>query len=116
MIRRPLKRAAALAAGSCLFWGGSSLVAAATAAGAPAAASSVSPTPLVLGATAVPSIGVDFGSGVIGAASSSNDLLAATAAPAESVATIPLPPSAYPGRVGLATAALSVWRYRRRRR
>ena len=35
---------------------------------------------------------------------------------ADGVAAIPLPPSAYPGMVGLATAALSVWRYRRRRR
>jgi hypothetical protein len=34
----------------------------------------------------------------------------------ESVAAIPLPPSAYPGMVGLATAALAGWRFRRRRR
>jgi hypothetical protein len=34
----------------------------------------------------------------------------------DGVAAIPLPPSAYPGMVGLATAAFSVWRYRRRRR
>src|SRR5688500_10974846 len=34
----------------------------------------------------------------------------------DGVAAIPLPPSAYPGMVGLATAAYAGWRYRRRRR
>ena len=41
---------------------------------------------------------------------------AVAAGASDGVAAIPLPPSAYPGMVGLATAALSVWRYRRRRR
>src|SRR2546428_760917 len=44
------------------------------------------------------------------------DTGAAVAAGAgDGVAAIPLPPSAYPGMAGLATAALSVSRYRRRR-
>ena len=119
MIRRPLKRAAALAAWSCLLLGGSSLLGAATAAASTAGAPSLSHTPLVIGTAAVPSLGVNFGSGEFSAASASTSVLSASTAAAsagESVATIPLPPSAYPGMVGLATAALSVWRYRRRRR
>jgi len=44
------------------------------------------------------------------------DAAPAAANAADGVAVIPLPPSTYPGIVGLATAALSVWTYRRRRR
>lgn len=100
MIRRPVARAVFLAACLCLLWGGSSLLrASATAGASPAGAQTV------LAATAAMP-GVDSASTVVAAS-------AATAA--ESAASIPLPPSAYPGMVGLATAALSVWRYRRRR-
>jgi hypothetical protein len=122
MIRRFLTRAGAIAACSCLLWGGNSLFGAANAAASPAG----TPAPLMIGAPApamVPSVGVEYGQGfgAIGPVAASTNVLAAGGSTvatntADGVATIPLPPSAYPGMVGLATAALSVWRYRRRRR
>jgi hypothetical protein len=132
MMRRSLMRAAAVAAGAFLLWGGSSLRAAEA---APAA--SLSPfaatdtVPLVGAATVGPTVGSTIGATInpalapamvnpaAGSLATSigvdtGEPLAANAT--DGVAAIPLPPSAYPGMVGLATAALSVWRYRRRRR
>jgi hypothetical protein len=120
-------RAAAVAAGAFLLWGGSSLRAAEA---APAASLSPFATadtvPLVGAATVGPSVGTTIGARVnpalppamvnpaagVSIGVDTGEPLAAS----DGVAAIPLPPSAYPGMVGLATAALSVWRYRRRRR
>ena len=99
MNRHPLKRAGAALACSCLLWGGS-VLRAATVASAPAGMPAIAP--VVLDSSR-------------GAGSDAVDATA-SATPGEGIAAIPLPPSAYPGMVGLATAALSVWRYRRRRR
>jgi hypothetical protein len=114
---RRVMRAAAVAAGLCLVFGAASVRAAPTEDGP-------------VGATAGSSVAADDDAGAVAGVplsiqvrlptSLSTDVFA-DAAPAatnaaEGVAVIPLPPSAYPGIVGLATAALSVWTYRRRRR
>jgi len=115
MMRGSLKRVAAVATGVFLLWGGSNVRAAEAAAAAlppfPAGEPAYMLDQATLGVTTyasgadrpAPLIGVDVGQTV---ATNATD----------GVATIPLPPSAYPGMVGLATAALSVWRYQRRRR
>jgi len=132
MMRRSLMRAAVVAAGAFLLWGGSSLRAAEAAPVASLSPFATADTvPLVGTATVGPSVGSTIGATVnptvapamvnpsagnltasIGV--DTGEPLAANAS--DGVAAIPLPPSAYPGMVGLATAALSVWRYRRRRR
>ena len=66
-------------------------------------------------------VGVNYGAATtVGTLPASPGVLisnqAADATNPDGVAAIPLPPSTYPGIVGLATAAFSVWRYRRRRR
>src|SRR5690242_4584033 len=107
-------------AGACLLWGGNLL--GQTVAPPPSDA----PTAAVTTAQAVPAIAgagssdatLNFapfdGSGGV----SSTGVIIPGAPPvnSDSVAAIPLPPSAYPGMVGLATAAYAGWRYRRRRR
>ena len=109
MIRRPLLSAGAVAA--CLFvsWGGSTLRA----------------TPVAAPANPAPYVEMEYGATALSSMHASPDLVAkagdaasvtAAATASDGIAAIPLPPSAYPGMVGLATAALSVWRYRRRRR
>ena len=122
MIRRPLTRAggAAVAACLCLLWGRSTLAGAPANAAPPAAAEA---PPAVIGAGETQSIGVQFGTAAVASVRPATSLVpdaAATTPPVtatgEGIAAIPLPPSAYPGMVGLATAAFSVWRYRRRRR
>jgi hypothetical protein len=119
MMRRPLTLAATVAAGLCLLFGGSAFGAAAATDSVVTTASG-EPLSIVIGTTAAPAFGVSYGSdpmGSIPSASALSDGSAVIAANAtDGVAAIPLPPSAYPGMVGLATAALSVWRYRRRRR
>ena len=112
MTRRRLTRAAAgaVAAALCLVWGETSLRAATPLA-----------TPLSQADLTLPSINFEVGSETVGTLPRSGDVLGSSAGviganATEGVAAIPLPPSAYPGMVGLATAALSVWRYRRRRR
>jgi len=137
MMRRSLMRAAVVAAGAFLLWGGSSLRAAEAApaaslspfaaadtvplVGAATVGSSVGSTTVgsTIGATvnpALPPAMVNPAAGSLGVSIGvdTGEPLAANAS--DGVAAIPLPPSAYPGMVGLATAALSVWRYRRRRR
>ena len=123
MMRRSLMRVAAVATGAFLMWGGSSLRAAQSASAALPLSSSAEAPPIVVGTTigsgTAPSIGVEYAANYAPGAvtpgrAPGGDTVTANAA--DGVATIPLPPSAYPGMVGLATAALSVWRYRRRRR
>lgn len=120
MTRRGVTRAAAVgvAAAVLLLSGGRSLTRAATPAeGAPlsAGAGAVSSVP------SLPSFGDDLAAATSVTLPGSSDVLSAApgsvaANATDGAAVIPLPPSAYPGMVGLATAALSVWRYRRRRR
>ena len=116
MMRRSLKRVAVAATGVFLLCGGSSLRAAeAASAGLPpfvAAEPSLIFDRATAGAVAEAAAGGAVSSPLIGI--ESGEAIAANAS--DGVAAIPLPPSAYPGMVGLATAALSVWRYRRRRR
>ena len=132
-------------AGASLVWGGSNLhgqSAAApegAAAGGPGAvapralapAATVAPTTPVVGGDAdrvllgmapglasglsvvvTPDLGVDLGVG----ATTGVMLPPPPGLDGHGVAAIPLPPSAYPGMIGLATAAFAGWRYRRRRR
>ena len=102
MSRRNLSAAATLVAGACLVWGGNSLH------GQTAPAAPVAPTGLSVGVVdALTLPGVESSAGVV---------TGTAGVPTEGVAAIPLPPSVYPGMVGLATAALAGWRYRRRRR
>jgi hypothetical protein len=127
MIRRPLTRAggAAVAACLCLLWGRSTLAGAPADAAPVAVAAAAEAPPAVIGAGEIQSIGVQFGTAAVASVRPATSLVrdAAATTPGtaasttgEGIATIPLPPSAYPGMVGLATAAFSVWRYRRRRR
>src|SRR5690349_16985891 len=127
MRRRWVQRVAGVATGALLLWGGTELRAAEVASAAaplPAVGSALSvapaasePPPIVvgtgIGTGITPPIGVEYGA-VTSAQALGGDSAAASSA--DGVAAIPLPPSTYPGMVGLATAALSVWRYRRRRR
>ena len=120
MMLRSFGRAAIVVAGVVLTWGGSRLAGAAFAAAPPAPLAVSEPPPILITTPNSPSLGVQFGQHSF-ASLPANDVLGGPAATvasnaAENVAAIPLPPSAYPGMVGLATAALSVWRYRRRRR
>ena len=103
MSRRNLSAAAVvMVAGACLVWGGNNLH------GQTAPAAPVAPAGLSVGvADALTLPGVESSAGVV---------MGAQAVPSDGVAAIPLPPSVYPGMVGLATAALAGWRYRRRRR
>ena len=86
-----------LAAGACLVWGGSNLHGQTT------------PLPPGVAADALTLPGVE-------STAAAGVVPGAPPVPTEGVAAIPLPPSAYPGMIGLATAAYAGWRYRRRRR
>jgi hypothetical protein len=113
MSRRNLS-AAVFAVGACLAWGGSNLHGQ-TAAPQAAVRGRVAP------AATVPAVGVSVGVAdpltLPGMESSAGvSVPGVPGVESESVAAIPLPPSVYPGMVGLATAALAGWRYRRRRR
>jgi hypothetical protein len=129
MMRRSVQRVAVAATGAFLLWGGTRLHAAEAASAAlpfPAAKVVAPATPIAtaqapqivvgtgIGTGITPPIGVEYGAVTPTEALGGGDAMTATAG--DGVATIPLPPSTYPGMVGLATAALSVWRYRRRRR
>jgi hypothetical protein len=132
MMRRFQMHVAAVAAGAVLLWGGNHLAAAEAASAVLPRSAAAEPAPIVASAPISPAMsnpigtgglapigveyGMDFSTGSVnpGHVLGSGDAVTATAG--EGVAAIPLPPSAYPGMVGLATAALSVWRYRRRRR
>jgi hypothetical protein len=126
-------RVAAVVTGVFLSWGGSSLRAAEAAPAASLSPANLSPfvaadaVPMAGDAAVVAMAGARVNRTLAPAMVSSpggnlatsigvetGEPLAANAT--DGVAAIPLPPSAYPGMVGLATAALSVWRYRRRRR
>ena len=132
MMRRSLMRVAAVATSAFLLWGGSSLAAVETASAVLPPSVAAEPAPMVVAATISPAMGTPIGAGGLApiGVEYGMDFAAGTITPGhvlgsgdaamvnagEGIATIPLPPSAYPGMVGLATAALSVWRYRRRRR
>ena len=118
MSRRILS-AVVVVLGACLTWGGNHLLGQTVAPQQPAA-----PVPAAVAAHAVPLIGAaggdaltfaPFDAAPAGVASTGVIVPGAPAVTTEGVAAIPLPPSAYPGMVGLATAAYAGWRYRRRR-
>ena len=126
---RWIKSAAVGIAGACLVWGESNLHGqtgsqpdpAMPPAAVPAAVmpTAVAPVPAIATQT-MPAIGVVSGADALTLApfdtSTGVIVPGAPAVTDGNVAAIPLPPSVYPGMVGLATAALAGWRYRRRRR
>ena len=120
---RRIMSAAVIFVGASLVWGGSTLLGqTVTPKQAPGAGAT---TATVAAAGSVPVIAatssgetlnfVPFDASV-GVSSPGVIVPGAPGVDSGSVAAIPLPPSAYPGMVGLATAAYAGWRYRRRRR
>jgi hypothetical protein len=116
---RWIKSAAVVIAGACLVWGASNLHGQTGAQDSVQPAVAPVPVP-AMAAQTVPAIGVVSGADALTLApfdTSTGVIVPGTPAVTDgNVAAIPLPPSAYPGMVGLATAALAGWRYRRRRR
>ena len=120
MMRRIPMHVAVAATGAFMLLGGSSLRAAEAAPGSLSPFVAPDAAPIVasstVGTAVNPTLASTAGAGTFTASIGveTGEPLAANST--DGVAAIPLPPSAYPGMVGLATAALSVWRYRRRRR
>ena len=123
MSRRIMSAAVSLIVGACLLWGGNNLLGqTVTPKQAPASVPAAVATPGVpvigaaTGGGADPLSFAPFDASTSGVSSTGVIIPGTPAVTTEGVAAIPLPPSVYPGMVGLATAAYAGWRYRRRRR